>query len=385
MNLSGDGATQHRVPRIALTLGGGGARAAYQVGVLRAIARLYPDLRIPLLTGVSAGAINISHLANHTGSFREQIDGLTELWCRLRLENVFATSGPSLLWRAVRIGIRLALGRPLGTGSIHGMVDTEPLRVFLLDALQTKDGSLPGIQQNIEQGRLDAVALTSLSYGTGDTVTFHQGQSMSGWDQLRRRGIETPLTVEHVMASAALPLFFPPVQIDQDWYGDGGIRLVNPLAPAMHLGADRILAISNHYMGESHDPRPVNEPPSPATVLSALYNAVFLDQLDQDVLEMQLVNKLVCELPSDKRCGRREIKLLVIRPSEDIGAIAYELRDQLPPTLDYLMSRFGARKIRSQDFLSTVLFQSKFIERLMQVGERDGESHALELQEFFEA
>ena len=104
MNLSGDGDTQHRAPRIALTLGGGGARAAYQVGVLRAIARLYPDLRIPLLTGVSAGAINISHLANHTGSFREQIDGLTELWCRLRLENVFATSGPSLLWRAVRIG-----------------------------------------------------------------------------------------------------------------------------------------------------------------------------------------------------------------------------------------------------------------------------------------
>ena len=100
---------------------------------------------------------------------------------------------------------------------------------------------------------------------------------------------------------------------------------------------------------------------------------------------MQLVNKLVCELPPDKRSGRREIKLLVIRPSEDIGAIAYELRDQLPPTLDYLMSRFGARKIRSQDFLSTVLFQSKFIERLMQVGERDGESHALELQEFFEA
>ncbi|HQX50859.1 MAG TPA: patatin-like phospholipase family protein [Planctomycetaceae bacterium] len=380
-----DKAVAHdQTPRLALTLGGGGARAAYQVGVLRAIANRYPALRIPLLTGVSAGAINISYLANHTGSFRAQIDSLTELWQRLRLENVFATSGASLLWRAIRIGIRLSLGLPPKMRGVHGMVDTQPLRVFLHDTLQPENGCLPGIRENIERGRLEAVALTALSYGTGDTVTFHQGRPMPSWDQLRRRSVETPLTVEHVMASAALPLFFPPVQIDDDWYGDGGIRLVNPLAPAMHLGADRILAISNHYGGASRRTSPENEAPSPATVLSALYNAVFLDQLDQDVLEMEMVNELVRELPPEKRSGRREVRLLTIRPSEDIGAIAHELRDELPPTLRELMGRLGTREIRSQDFLATVLFQTKFIERLIRLGARDGESYMPQLREFLE-
>ena len=384
MNLAGNEETQNQTPRIALALGGGGARAAYQVGVLRAVARLYPDLRIPVLTGVSAGAINISHLANHTGTFHEKINDLTKLWRSLQLDNVFATNGPSLLWRALRVGIRLALGRAPGTRGVHGMVDTQPLRLFLRNALHAEDGGLPGIRENIEQGRLDAVALTALSYGTGDTVTFHQGQAMASWGQMKRRNIKTPLTVEHVMASAALPLFFPPIQIDEDWYGDGGIRLVSPLAPALLLGANRILAISNHYMGGSCELRPVTEPPSPATVLSSLYNAVFLDQLDHDVVEMQMINRLVHELPLERRMGFREIKLLVIRPSEDIAAIAYELRHQIPPTLDHLLGRLGAGDIGGQDFLSTVLFQTTFIERMIEVGERDGESQAPRIRKFFE-
>src|SRR5579871_3264663 len=117
-----------RAPRIALTLGGGGARAAYQVGVLRAIARRYPNLRIPLLTGVSAGAINIAHMANHTGTFCERVDALTELWRVLRMRNVFTTKGYKLLWRAMKIGVRLSLGLPLKIRGGSGMVDTQPLR-----------------------------------------------------------------------------------------------------------------------------------------------------------------------------------------------------------------------------------------------------------------
>lgn len=374
-----------RAPRIALTLGGGGARSAYQVGVLRAIARLYPNLRIPLLTGVSSGAINIAHLANHTGSFSEQVDALTELWRILRLNNVFSTGGLGLVWRALRIGIRLSLGLPPGMRSVHGMVDTQPLRQFLHRALRTTDGSLPGILQNIDQGRLDAVALTALSYGTGHTVTFVQGQDISTWERPLRRSTRSRLTVEHIMASAALPLFFPPVQIEDDWYGDGGVRLIAPLGPALHLGADRILAISNHYTGASNNLRPVNEVPAPATVMGALYNAVFLDHLDQDVWQMQQINELVRELPPEKCHDMHDVKLLVIRPSEDLGALAYQLRDQLPPTFRYLMDRLGTGQVRSQDFLSTVLFQSTFIERLIEIGEHDGQAMGSELQEFLEA
>ena len=383
-NATSNGCHEHLSPSIALVLGGGGARAAYQAGVLRAIARHYPDFRFPFLTGVSAGAINISLLANHPGTLREQAETLADLWLRLRIDNVFSTEGVTLLCRAMRIGIQLAMGSPLGMRRINGMVDTEPLRRFLHEALESSDGSLPGIRKNIEEGRLKAVALTALSYGTGHTITFYQGQYQAIREHSRQFNTETPLTVEHIMASAALPLFFPPIHIDGDWYGDGGIRLVNPLASALHTGADRILAISNHYLGDNQMPIPVNEPPSPATVMSAMYDAVFLDQLDQDVLEMQMVNKLVRELPPEKRHGMREVKLLVIRPSQDIGAMAYQLRHELPTTLNYLMGRIGTGEVRSQDFLSTVMFHARFIDQLIQLGQRDGDSLGPKLKQFFE-
>ncbi|MBM4076825.1 MAG: patatin, partial [Planctomycetes bacterium] len=342
-----------------------------------------PSRRFPYLTGVSAGAINISLLASHTGTLREKCDFLVELWRNLQMSNVFASHGASLLSRAFRIGVQLAVGLPPGVSNVYGMVDTQPLRDFLYRALSTKDGNLPGIQQNIDRGELNAVALATLSYGSLHTVTFYQGEYQPHWEQPRRTSIATQLTVEHVMASAALPLFFPPIQIGDDWFGDGGIRLVNPLASALHTRADRILAISNHYLGQDPTPPVIKTPPLPATVMAALYNAVFLDQLDQDVMEMQMINKLVRQIPEDHRFGMREIKLLVIRPSENIGAIAYGLRHKLPTTLTYLMNRLGAGEIRSQDFLSTVMFQSTFIEHLIELGLRDGESHVDELLEFF--
>lgn len=370
--------------RIALVLGGGGARAAYQAGVLCAIGKQYPGYRFPFLAGVSAGAINISLLANHLGSLESQSETLAGLWKKLKIDDVFTTEGASLLWRAFRIATQLAIGPPPGLKSLYGMVDTSPLRQFLKESLDAPDGTLHGIRENLARGHLEAVALTTLSYGTGYTVTFYQGQYQGRWEQPRRRSVETPLTVEHIMASAALPLFFPPIKIDGDWYGDGGIRLVNPLAPALHTGANKVLAISNHFLGEELHASPASEPPSPATVMSSLYDAIFLDQLDQDVAEMQMINKLLVEIPPEKRHGMREIELLVIRPSADIGAMAYQLRQQLPPTLKFLMSRIGAGDIRSQDFLSTVLFQETFTTQLIELGIRDGEAHREQLAKFFE-
>lgn len=359
--------------RLALTLGGGGARAAYQVGVLKALARRVPDLRIPLLTGVSAGAINISHLANHVGTFAEQVDDLAKLWRRLRLENVFKTSGGSLLWRILRIGMRLSVGIPPGIPKVHGMVDTQPLREFLREALRTRDGELPGIDWNIAAHRLEGVALTTLSYGTGNTVTFFRGRAIETWERPRRHSVHTPLTVEHVMASAALPLFFPPVKIGQDWYGDGGIRLVAPLGPPVHMGADRILVVSPHFPNES--PEEISpDPPSPAVILAALYDAIFLDQLDQDVLQMQRLNSLVRQLAPEQREGLRDVDLFVIRPSQDLGELAYGLKGVLPPIFRHFMNRFGSTQIRSEDFMSTVLFHPEYIERLIDIGERDADA-----------
>lgn len=381
MNLETD--HQPDSSRLALVLGGGGARSAYQVGVLKALARRVPDLQIPLLTGVSAGAINIAHLANHTGSFDQQIDDLTGLWMRLRLQDVFSTSGPGLLWRMIRIGMRLSIGLPPGIPDVHGMVDTQPLREFLLRAVGTPEGFLAGVEENLRSQRLQGVALTALSYGTGHTTTFFRGQRINAWERPHRRSVETPLNVEHIMASAALPLFFPPVRIGNDWYGDGGIRLVSPLGPAVHMGADRILIISPHFIGESVEDLPP-DPPSPAVILAALYDAVFLDQLDQDVLQMQRINQIVAQLPPENRLGLRDVKLFVIRPSQDLGQLAYGLTGKLPPMLRFMMERLGSKQTQSEDFMSTILFHHAYIERLIEIGEQDGELLGDELLEFVE-
>lgn len=373
--------TQPRNSRLALTLGGGGARAAYQVGVLRALAKRYPQLKIPIQTGVSAGAINVSHLTNFEGSFAESVEALSELWMRLELANVFSVGGPALIWRAAKIGMQLSVGLPPWLKTVHGMVDTDPLREYLHDGLGTTDGRLAGIDRNIEAGRVEAVALTANSYDTGRTMTFFAGNEIEAWERPNRTSLHTSLTVEHIMASSALPLLFPPVRIGTEWYGDGGVRLVTPLGPAVHLGADRMLVISTHYLGE-HQPRASVQAPSPATVLSALYNAVFLDQLDQDERQIQLISGLVSQLPPEERNGMREIDLFVIRPSQNLGALAFDLKGVLPPTLRYLLDRLGTSQSGSDDFLSTLLFHHSYIQRLLEMGEQDGMDQSGELDEF---
>ncbi len=357
-------------------LGGGGARAAYQVGVLRAIARRHPQLQIPLLTGVSAGAINISHLASFEGSLEESVEALADLWQNLQLENVFRTAGASLLWRAFKVGLRLSFGLPSFLEPVHGMVDTQPLREYLYQSLQTDDGVLMGIDRNLAAGRLQGVALTANSYATGDTVVFFRGHEIDAWERPRRKSVETRLTIEHIMASSSLPLLFPPVRVGDQWYGDGGIRLNSPLGPAVHMGANRLLVISTHFQGTSETPPSVPEPPSPATVLATMYNALFLDQLDQDIHHMTRTNQLVQHLSPELRNDLREVGLLVIQPSIDIGAIAFELKDRVPRTFRHLLKRLGSGQSSSEDLLSTMLFHPDYVQRLMEIGQHDGESQA---------
>jgi NTE family protein len=367
---------------LALTLSGGGARAAYQVGVLRSIARRHPKLRVPLLTGVSAGAINISHLASFEGDLADSADALTDLWLRLRLENVFCTGGPALLWRALKAGAQLSVGLPSFLEPVHGMVDTQPLRDYLHSALHTSDGSLPGIARNIASGRLRGVALTANCYATSDTVTFFSGQAIKEWERPYRRSVETQLTIEHIMASSALPFLFPPVRIGSAWYGDGGVRLNAPLAPAVHMGAGRLVVISTHYAGNHHTLAHSTAAPSPATVLSSMYNSAFLDQLDQDVRHMQRTNRLIHNVGIEQRDGLRQIGLFVIRPSRDLGSLAFDLKDRVPPTVRYLLRRLGSGQEESDDFLSTMMFHEHYVRQLIEIGEHDGEAAADEISEF---
>ncbi|HEY0781928.1 MAG TPA: patatin-like phospholipase family protein [Thermoanaerobaculia bacterium] len=360
-------------PNLALTLAGGGARGAYQAGVIRGLARHLPQLRFPILTGVSAGGINATFLASHPGPLGESGPELEQLWARLHLDDVFRIDPPSLVSNFARWVARLASGGAPLTPSLRGLVDTKPLHDLVAHAVPTVDGEIVGIARNLERGRLRALALTTLNYSTGQTITWVQGSHFTPWRRPRRKGIATRFTVAHVMASAALPLFFPAVRLGDAWHGDGGVRLDAPLSPALHLGADRILAVSPRYeLSEAEADRPkVTGYPPPAQILSQLMGAIFLDVLDRDVRNLELVNRLITQLPLEERGALRPIDILVIRPSEDLGRLAAEYEPQLPKAFRYLTRSLGTKETKAPDSLSIVMFLPEYLERLLAIGERD--------------
>ena len=218
------------------------------MGFLRAAARLFPELSIPYVTGVSAGAINAAHLASHHGSFIQAVEELSHLWGNLTVEDVFRTDTRALIGNMMRWTARLTSGGAPAANPVRALVDTEPLRQYLNDTLHAVDGELTGIRYNIEKGRLKAAAISTSSYTTGQSTTWVQGRDIQTWERPHRRARRAVLNVEHVMASTAIPLFFPAVALDDGWHGDGSIRLTAPLSPALHLGARRIIAISTRYL-----------------------------------------------------------------------------------------------------------------------------------------
>ena len=371
---------------LCLVMGGGGARAAYQVGFLRAVADWYPQLQIPYVTGVSAGAINAALLASHHGSFSQSVDELSKLWGNLRVEDVFRVGPYSLGSIVFRWLLRLISGGRSSAPDVRGLVETEPLRRYLTEALHAVQGELTGINYNIETGRLRAVALSTSSYTTGQSVTWVQGSDIHQWERPLRRSVNTTLTVEHVMASSALPIFFPAVRLGEEWYGDGGIRLAAPLSPALHLGARRIMAISTRY-GRDHAEaaRPnVQGYPPPAQIAGVLMNSIFLDLLDQDALRLERLNALLEKLPTAEREGLRPVKLFVQRPSMDLGRLAGQYEPQLPKVFRFLTRGLGTRETESPDFLSLVLFQPDYLRALMDCGEADAHAQEDRIRAFVE-
>lgn len=367
-------------------MGGGGARAAYQVGFLKALAEWFPDLQPPFITGVSAGAINAAHLASHHGSFCQSVRELCQLWGGLSVEDVFRVGPSSLGWAGVRWLLKLASGGRGRAPEVRGLVDTEPLRRYLTEALHAVDGELTGIRFNLERGRLKAVALSTSSYSTGQSVTWVQGSRIPEWERPQRRSEGTTLTVEHVMASSALPVFFPAVQLNGAWYGDGGIRLAAPLSPALHLGARRLLAISTRY-GRSRaeaDTPSVSGYPPPAQIAGVLMNSIFLDLLDHDALRLERLNALLEKLPEEDRLGLKPVKLLVLRPSQDLGRMAGRYEPRLPRVFRFLTRGLGTRRTESPDFLSLILFQPDYIRALIECGEADARAREQEIRLFMD-
>ncbi len=371
-------------PKLALVLGGGGARAAYQAGFLRGVARSFPELNFPILTGVSAGAINAAFLANAHDPLPRAVDQLEALWRSITVDQVFRTDFPTLARNMLHWALRLTSGGTRLSQPTRGLVDTTPLKHFLKHGYRTDSGLLHGIQENLQSGRLSAVGITTTNYRTGQSVTWVQGEDLRTWDRPERSSHPCLLSVDHIIASCALPLFFPAMQLGSEWHGDGGVRLTAPLSPALHLRADRILAVSTRFLPPI---APITDTveqsyPPPATVLGTVLDSVFLDMLDYDAATLQRINGLVRSAPCPAEPDLRPVELLMIRPSEDLGSIANEFERELPRVFRFATRGLGTREAPRADLLATLLFQPRYINRLLEIGARDAEARHDEIAAF---
>ena len=372
---------------LALVLTGGGARAAYQVGVLRLLSREIPGLVPDILTGVSAGGINAAFLAARQGSFGEKVEQLAGMWSDIRIDQIFRVDVRDLATRTLRWSGRLLSAGKSPLPPSKSLVDTDPLRDLLERVLEAEDGALPGIARSLEAGWLRAIALTASSYTTGQSITWVQTREDPctwEWERPQRKSDPCSMGVEHVMASSALPFFFPAIDIAGAWYGDGGIRLTAPLSPAIHLGARRILAVSTRHspsQEEADRPEIAGYPP-PAQVAGVLFNAIFLDLLDTDALHLRQINDMVAQLPHESRRGLRHIELLVVRPSENLGRLANAYEADLPRAFRFLTRGLGTRETRSNDMLSLVMFQRDYVKHLIAMGEADAAARLPEIRRF---
>lgn len=363
-----------------LLLSGGGARSAYQAGVIRYIAEAFPEAYFPIQTGVSAGAINASVLGTQTGTFEDSAKHLLDSWAGLELDQIVEVESElSMLWGLLWDPSQVDESPPSSAEvrSTHGLLDTTPLWAYLRDRLEAPDGDLTGVTQNVADGRLQALAVVTTNYATGQTVTWVQGNNFDEWERSDRIGKHTQLTVDHVMASTAIPLVFPAVRLGDAWYGDGGIRLAAPLAPAIHLGADKILAISTRYARsrEEADEPVIHGYPPTAQIIGVLMNSIFLDALDQDAHQLHRINRLLDKLPFWRTPrSLRRVEMLCIRPSVDLGRLAHDYEDHIPGSVRLLTTGLGTAETESPDWLSVLLFDPGYIETLLEIGYADARS-----------
>jgi NTE family protein len=337
-----------------------------------------------IFTGESGGAINVAYLAAYPGALPEAIEDLASLWSQLTADQLFRIGPLSLAYNVLRWGTRLISGGVAIAPRVRGLLDTAPLRELLERSLAPVNGEIVGITEKLQAGLLKAIALTTINYSTGQTVTWVQGGQILDWERPLRRSVRTRLTVDHVLASAALPLAFPAVKLGNDWYGDGGVRLHTPLSPAIHLGARRIFAVSTRYQPthEEADRPAVHGYPAPAQVAGILLDAIFLDLIDYDAQVLERLNRLLGMVPQQEWGDLRPVDLLVLRPSQDLAKLAADCESRLPRGLRFLTRGLGTHESSRPELLSLLMFLPEYLQPLMRIGESDVEARLDEIGKF---
>lgn len=369
--------------RAALVLTGGGARAAYQVGVLAAIRELRGKRAgnpFPILCGTSAGAINAAALAVHAGDFGRAVRHIQRVWRALHVDQVYRVDPLALFGSGLRWGSALFAGW-LVRQTPRALLDNAPLQALLERVLD-----LPAIDAAVARGDLYAISVTASGYSTGESLAFFQGAAdIPPWRRAQRLGVRGTLGVAHVMASAALPFVFPAVKINREYFGDGSMRQLAPVSPAIHLGADRILVIGAGRTAEEGRVR-AERYPSPAQIAGHALSSIFLDTLAVDLERLERINDTVGRLDAAQRqaagIALRPIECLVIQPSQRLDTIAARHAHSLPRLLRLVLRGLGTLRREGSTLLSYLLFEPGYTRALMELGYHDAMSRAVDLRRF---
>lgn len=367
-----------------IVLTGGGARAAYQVGVLKAISDMYPDWAHPfrVIVGTSAGAINATAIASGGGVFRHNISRLEKIWSELTIDQVYKSHTYDILRSMSGLAHRLLADNP----------DEQPMALLNnspLKALLEREIDFDALHETVAANRLSAVGVNACGYSTGQNVCFFEAfDTVGNWTVGQRAGARTRLTLDHVFASSAIPTVFRPVRINREYFGDGVTRQMAHISPALRLGAERVLVVgvsANHVCFPDRPRQP--SMPGFGQVIAHVFNGMFLDTLDYDIDRLRLINQLLELVPEEKLAesglGLKPVRLLEISPSADIAEIANRHLDTMPLVLRKLAGASDDSFTPGSSLASFLMFDHRFCQALISLGYNDAQMHAREIELFF--
>lgn len=360
-------------PVVGLIMTGGGARAAYQVGVMRALHDMLPRgvaNPFPIICGTSAGAINAAVLATDAHDFHRGVRRLMTVWKNFHVHQVYRADAWGALGNSAHWLLAAVSGGRLSNRI--SLLDNTPLAGLL-----ERHVDFPAIGRNIEAGHLAAFAVTCSGYTSGQSVTFYQGHtSLAGWERARRVGVAMPIELPHLMASSALPFIFPPVKINREYFGDGSMRQIAPVSPALHLGADRLLVIGvGRQASQSAVRQPSEGYPPLAQIAGHALDSIFLDSLEVDLERLQRINRTLAIIPPETLAKNgyplRAVDFRVITPSVPLSRIAAEYAHDLPRVIRGLLQTVGAMKRTGSNLVSYLLFEKSYCRALIRLGYQD--------------